>query len=335
MTIQKSAKIGIITATISCMVLSGHVACALNEGESQSTPSNPAANAPTIQNQAGQPVQPTEIQIELILLPKQYFDGDDLDLKAKIIKNNTNYKLKLKVTRVDILNSPPKLIDINETAGEINLANYLRSDDLLHGDYVMEILAISNDSQSELYKSKEVNLKILPKITPPSSPNENSASDNVAPVPQPAPQPKPEPKEAIINSKPLKTLEPVKSDTHLSTNFSAPYVFGVTSSKNSGSITAVTPTRIASRSESARNTINGITTKSNNVDKLTDPEKAITLTAKKSNISPQSIKLTNDKNHNDNPSQTNNWLDWRVIGAGIGVLAVATIGFCRFVIMRK
>ena len=176
MTIQKSAKIGIITATISCMVLSGHVACALNEGESQSTPSNPAANAPTIQNQAGQPVQPTEIQIELILLPKQYFYGDNLDLKAKIIKNNTNYKLKLKVTRVDIPNSPPKLININETAGEINLANYLRSDDLLHGDYVMEILATSNDSQSELYKSKEVNLKILPKITPPSPPNENSAS---------------------------------------------------------------------------------------------------------------------------------------------------------------
>lgn len=117
----------------------------------------------TIQNQAGQPVQPTEIQIELILLPKQYFYGDNLDLKAKIIKNNTNYKLKLKVTRVDIPNSPPKLININETAGEINLANYLRSDDLLHGDYVMEILAISNDSQEELYKSKEVNLKILPK----------------------------------------------------------------------------------------------------------------------------------------------------------------------------
>lgn len=335
MTIQKSAKIGIITATISCMVLSGHVACALNEGESQSTPSNPAANAPTIQNQAGQPVQPTEIQIELILLPKQYFYGDDLDLKAKIIKNNTNYKLKLKVTRVDIPNSPPKLININETAGEINLANYLRSDDLLHGDYVMDILATSNDSQSELYKSKEVNLKILPKITPPSSPNENSASDNVAPAPQPAPQPKPEPKEAIINSKPLKTLEPVKSDTHLSTNFSAPYVFGVTSSKKSGSITAVTPTRVASRSESTINTINGITTKSNNVDKLTEPEKVITLTAKKSNTAPQSSKLTNDKNHNDNPSQTNNWLDWRVIGAGIGVLAVATIGFCRFVIMRK
>ena len=321
MTIQKSAKIGIITATISCMVLSGHVACALNEGESQSTPSNPATNTPTIQNQAGQPVQPTEIQIELILLPKQYFYGDNLDLKAKIIK--------------DIINSPPKLIDINETAGEINLANYLRSDDLLYGDYVMEILAISNDSQSELYKSKEVNLKILPKITPPSPPNENSASDNVAPAPQPAPQPKPEPKEAIINSKPLKTLEPVKSDTHLSTNFSAPYVFGVTSSKKSGSITAVTPTRVASRSESTINTINGITTKSNNIDKLTDPEKVITLTAKKSNIAPQSSKLTNDKNHNDNPSQTNNWLDWRVIGAGIGVLAVATIGFCRFVIMRK
>lgn len=335
MTIQKSAKIGVITATISCMVFSGHIAFALNEGESQSTPSNPAANAPTIQNQAGQPVQPTEIQIELILLPKQYFYGDDLDLKANIIKNNTNYKLKLKVTRVDIPNSPPKLININETAGEINLANYLRSDDLLHGDYVMEILATSNDSQSELYKSKEVNLKILPKITLPSSPNENSASDNVAPAPQPAPQPKPEPKEAIINSKPLKTLEPVKSDTHLSTNFSAPYVFGVTSSKKSDSITAVTPTRVASRSESARNTINGITTKSNNVDKLVDPEKVITLTAKKSNISPQSIKLTNDKNHNDNPSQTNNWLDWQVIGAGIGVLAVATIGFCRFVIMRK
>lgn len=335
MTIQKSAKIGIITATISCMVLSGHVACALNEGESQSTPSNPATNTPTIQNQAGQPVQPTEIQIELILLPKQYFYGDDLDLKANIIKNNTNYKLKLKVTRVDIPNSPPKLININETAGEINLANYLRSDDLLHGDYVMEILATSNDSQSELYKSKEVNLKILPKITPPLSPNENSASDNVAPAPQPAPQPKPEPKEAIINSKPLKTLEPVKSDTHLSTNFSAPYVFGVASSKKSGSITAVTPTRVASRSESARNMINGITTKSNNVDKLTDPEKVITLTAKKSNTAPQSIKLTNDKNHNDNPSQTNNWLDWRVIGAGIGVLTVATIGFCRFVIMRK
>ena len=56
MTIQKSAKIGIITATISCMVLSGHVACALNEGESQSIPSNPATNTPTIQNQAGQPV---------------------------------------------------------------------------------------------------------------------------------------------------------------------------------------------------------------------------------------------------------------------------------------
>ena len=329
MTIQKSAKIGIIAATISCMVLSGHGACALNEGESQSIPSNPATNTPTIQNQAGQPVQPTEIQIELILLPKQYFYGDNLDLKAKIIKNNTNYKLKLKVTRVDIPNSPPKLININETAGEINLANYLRSDDLLHGDYVMEILATSNDSQSELYKSKEVNLKILPKITSPSSPN------NVAPAPQPAPQPKPEPKEAIINSKPLKTLEPVKSDTHLSTNFSAPYVFGVTSSKKSGSITAVTPTRVASRSESARNMINGITTKSNNVDKLTDPEKVITLTAKKSNTAPQSIKLTNDKNHNDNPSQTNNWLDWRVIGAGIGVLAVATIGFCRFVIMRK
>ena len=328
MTIQKSAKIGIITATISCMVLSGHVACALNEGESQSTPSNPATNTPTIQNQAGQPVQPTDIQIELILLPKQYFYGDDLDLKTKIIKNNTNYKLKLKVTRVDIPNSPPKLININETAGEINLANYLRSDDLLYGDYVMEILATSNDSQSELYKSKEVNLKILPKITPPSSPNENSASDNVAPAPQPAPQPKPESKEAIINSKPLKTLEPVKSDTHLSTNFSAPYVFGVTSSKKSDSITAVTPTRVASRSESARNTINGITTKSNNVDKLTDPEKVITLTAKKSNISPQSIKLTNDKNHNNNPNQTNNWLDWRVIGAGIGVLTVATIGFC-------
>ena len=269
------------------------------------------------------------------MLPKQYFYGDNLDLKAKIIKNNTNYKLKLKVTRVDIPNSPPKLININETAGEINLANYLRSDDLLHGDYVMEILATSNDSQSELYKSKEVNLKILPKITPPSPPNENSASDNVAPAPQPAPQPKPEPKEAIINSKPLKTLEPVKSDTHLSTNFSAPYVFGVTSSKKSDSITAVTPTRVASRSESARNMINGITTKSNNVDKLTDPEKVITLTAKKSNTAPQSIKLTNDKNHNDNPSQTNNWLDWRVIGAGIGVLAVATIGFCRFVIMRK
>lgn len=335
MTIQKSAKIGIITATISCMVLSGHVACALNEGESQSTPSNPATNTPTIQNQAGQPVQPTEIQIELILLPKQYFYGDDLDLKANIIKNNTNYKLKLKVTRVDIPNSPPKLININETAGEINLANYLRSDDLLHGDYVMEILAISNDSQSELYKSKEVNLKILPKITPPSSPNENFASDNVAPAPQPAPQPKPEPKEAIINSKPLKTLEPVKSDTHLSTNFSAPYVFGVTSSKKSDSITAVTPTRVASRSESARNTINGITTKSNNVDKLVDSEKVITLTAKKSNTAPQSSKLTNDKNHNNNPNQTNNWLDWRVIGAGIGVLAVATIGFCRFVIMRK
>ena len=325
MTIQKSAKIGIITATISCMVLSGHVACALNEGESQSTPSNPATNTPTIQNQAGQPVQPTEIQIELILLPKQYFYGDNLDLKAKIIKNNTNYKLKLKVTRVDIPNSPPKLININETAGEINLANYLRSDDLLHGDYVMEILAISNDSQSELYKSKEVNLKILPKITPPSSPNENFASDNVAPAP----------KEAIINSKPLKTLEPVKSDTHLSTNFSAPYVFGVTSSKKSDSITAVTPTRVASRSESARNTINGITTKSNNVDKLVDSEKVITLTAKKSNTAPQSSKLTNDKNHNNNPNQTNNWLDWRVIGAGIGVLAVATIGFCRFVIMRK
>ena len=335
MTIQKSAKIGVITATISCMVFSGHIAFALNEGESQSTPSNPAANAPTIQNQAGQPVQPTEIQIELILLPKQYFYGDDLDLKANIIKNNTNYKLKLKVTRVDIPNSPPKLININETAGEINLANYLRSDDLLHGDYVMEILATSNDSQSELYKSKEVNLKILPKITPPPSPNENSASNNVVPAPQPAPQPKPEPKEAIINSKPLKTLEPVKSDTHLSTNFSAPYVFGVTSSKKSDSITAVTPTRVASRSESARNMINGITTKSNNVDKLTDPEKVITLTAKKSNTAPQSIKLTNDKNHNDNPSQTNNWLDWRVIGAGIGVLAVATIGFCRFVIMRK
>lgn len=330
MTIQKSAKIGIITATISCMVLSGHVACALNEGESQSAHSNPATNTPTIQNQAGQPVQPTEIQIELILLPKQYFYGDDLDLKAKIIKNNTNYKLKLKVTRVDIPNSPPKLIDINETAGEINLANYLRSGDLLHGDYVMEILATSNDSQSELYKSKEVNLKILPKITPPSSPNENSASDNVAPAPQPAPQPQPEPKEAIINSKPLKTLEPVKSDTHLSTNFSAPYVFGVTSSKKSGSITAVTPTRVASRSESTITT-----TKSNNVDKLTDPEKVITLTAKKSNISPQSSKLTNDKNHNNNPIQTNNWLDWRVIGAGIGVLAVATIGFCRFFIMRK
>lgn len=335
MTIQKSAKIGVITATISCMVFSGHIAFALNEGESQSTPSNPAANAPTIQNQAGQPVQPTEIQIELILLPKQYFYGDDLDLKANIIKNNTNYKLKLKVTRVDIPNSPPKLININETTGEINLANYLRSDDLLHGDYVMEILATSNDSQSELYKSKEVNLKILPKITPPPSPNENSASNNVVPAPQPAPQPKPEPKEAIINSKPLKTLEPVKSDTHLSTNFSAPYVFGVTSSKKSDSITAVTPTRVASRSESARNMINGITTKSNNVDKLTDPEKVITLTAKKSNTAPQSIKLTNDKNHNDNPSQTNNWLDWRVIGAGIGVLAVATIGFCRFVIMRK
>ena len=325
MTIQKSAKIGIITATISCMVLSGHVACALNEGESQSTPSNPATNTPTIQNQAGQPVQPTEIQIELILLPKQYFYGDNLDLKAKIIKNNTNYKLKLKVTRVDIPNSPPKLININETAGEINLANYLRSDDLLHGDYVMEILATSNDSQSELYKSKEVNLKILPKITPPPSPNENSASNNVVPAP----------KEAIINGKPLKTLEPVKSDTHLSTNFSAPYVFGVTSSKKSDSITAVTPTRVASRSESARNMINGITTKSNNVDKLTDPEKVITLTAKKSNTAPQSSKLTNDKNHNDNPSQTNNWLDWRVIGAGMGVLAVATIGFCRFVIMRK
>ena len=46
MTIQKSAKIGIITATISCMVLSGHVACALNEGESQSTPSNPATKCP-------------------------------------------------------------------------------------------------------------------------------------------------------------------------------------------------------------------------------------------------------------------------------------------------
>ena len=329
MTIQKSAKIGVITATISCMVFSGHIAFALNERESQSAPSNPEINTPTIQNQTGQPAQPTEIQIELILLPKQYFYGDDLDLKAKIIKNNTNYKLKLKVTRVDIPNSPPKLIDINETAGEINLANYVRSDDLLHGDYVMEILAVSNDSQSELYKSKEVNLKILPKIIPPSSPNENSASDNVAPAPQPAPQPKPEPKEAIINSKPLKTLEPVKSDTHLSTNFSAPYVFGVTSSKKSGSITAVTPTRVASRSESTINTINGITTKSNNVDKLTDPEKVITLT------SPQSSKLTNDKNHNNNPIQTNNWLDWRVIGVGIGVLAVATIGFCRFFIMRK
>ncbi|MDO4871582.1 MAG: hypothetical protein Q4A26_02520, partial [Candidatus Saccharibacteria bacterium] len=193
----------------------------------------------------------------------------------------------------------------------------------------------SNDSQSELYKSKEVNLKILPKIIPPSPPNENSASDNLAPAPQPAPQPKPEPKEAIINSKPLKTLEPVKSDAHLSTNFSTPYVFGITSSKKSGSITAIAPTRVASRSESTRNTINGITTKSNNVDKLADTEKVITLTAKKSNIAPQSSKLTNDKNHNDNPSQTNNWLDWRVIGAGIGVLAVATIGFCRFVIMRK
>ena len=112
-------------------------------------------------------------------------------------------------------------------------------------------------------------------------------------------------------------------------------MFGVTSSKKSGSITAVTPTRVASRSESTINTINGITTKSNNVDKLTDPEKVITLTAKKSNISPQSSKLTNDKNHNNNPIQTNNWLDWRVIGAGIGVLTVATIGFCRFFIMRK
>ena len=90
MTIQKSAKIGVITATISCMVFSGHIA--LNDGDSQSTPSNPTANTPTIQNQTGQPVQPTEIQIELILLPKQYFYGDDLDLKAKIIKNNTNYK---------------------------------------------------------------------------------------------------------------------------------------------------------------------------------------------------------------------------------------------------
>ena len=112
-------------------------------------------------------------------------------------------------------------------------------------------------------------------------------------------------------------------------------MFGVTSSKKSGSITAITPTRVASRSESSRNMINGITTKSNNVDKLADPEKVIALTTRKSNTAPQSSKLTNDKNHNDNPTQTNNWLDWRVIGAGIGVLAVATIGFCRFFIMRK
>ena len=40
--------------------------------------------------------------------------------------------------------------------------------------------------------------------------------------------------------------------------------------------------------------VGGRQSKSNNVDKLTDPEKVITLTAKKSNTAPQSIKLTNE-----------------------------------------
>lgn len=286
---------------------------------------HPAADTtmPSSPKPTPQPIPPTDdsqtLKLELILEQRLYQQGDDINLKAKVINLKDEAKLKLAITTVKPgeEQAEPELIDIEERAEEIDLTKYIKDKDLPVGSYRLELLAEKKDDATVvLAKSDEVVVNIIAQTPAPQ------------PIPkQPSPIVRPKPitplvTEVIKQTTPLKVLEPVRSNIKLSTEFSKPHVFAISSTQ--GRRTAVLPVR--SGGSATSQTVKPKVT-STNTDNA-NQEKSINLPAASSHTEAEDSSA--QKDDSDQSSQP----DWKAIGVGVGVLGVAAVG-CYQLARRK
>lgn len=278
----------------------------------------PSSPKPTLQ-----PMPPTSdgqaLKLELILEQRIYQQGDDIHLKAKVINLKDETKLKLAITTIKPgeEQAEPELIDIEERAEEIDLTKYIKDKDLLVGSYKLELLAKKKDNATVvLAKSNEIVVNIIAKT----------------PVPQPVPTPpspivRPKPTtllvtEVIKQTAPLKALEPVKSNIKLSTEFSKPHIFTISSTQ--GRRSAVLPVRSGRSFTSQTVKPKVINANADNANQ----EKSINLPAASSHTETEDSFI--QKDNSDQSNQPN----WKAIGVGVGVLGVAAVG-CYQLVRRK
>ncbi len=279
------------------------------------TPTPTPATPSTGDSQNNQNTSEQAPSMELILGQKPYHQEGEIDLKVKTLNLKPDTKLKLKITKLPVNPDVDKslLIDIEyKIADEVDLAKYIKDAKLDVGTYQIEVYI--DDGNNKPIVSNKLNLVVLPKQITPIKPDTDSK-----PITPPV-QPK---KEQIAKSEPLKTLEPVKADTRLSTVFSTPHIFAVASSQRYRTAVAL-PIRSSGSNQTVKPTVT-----SEDSDSKSN-EKSITLPTV---TSQESASQSEQNSTSQDKEQTGT--DWQAIGIGAGILGAAAAGLYFIGRVRK